>query len=264
MALFLSESDVEALLTMDLALDAVEAAHRAHGLGQAVDVPRQRTRLPTASLHILQGALPDDGVFGYKAYTASRAGVRFLVHLFDAQSGVLQAVIEADRLGMMRTGAAGGVAAKWLAREDATEVGVFGAGWQAQSQIEALTRVRRLRRIKVFSRDAAKRQAFCARVDRLFQDFDLLLSPTLPVAGVPVGLDAPAGHAADNPVSWVKYTYPFNLTGQPAASVPVGFTAAGLPVGLQMVARSGVEIDLFGVAAMLEAARPWAHRRPLP
>lgn len=164
MALFLSESDVEALLTMDLALDAVEAAHRAHGAGSAVDVPRQRTRLPTASLHILQGALPDDGVFGYKAYTASRAGVRFLVHLFDAQSGVLQAMIEADRLGMMRTGAAGGVAAKWLAREDAVEAGVFGAGWQAQSQIEALTRVRRLKRIKVFSRDAAKRQAFCTQM----------------------------------------------------------------------------------------------------
>lgn len=114
------------------------------------------------------------------------------------------------------------------------------------------------------ARRVLERQAFCARVDRLFQDFDLLLSPTLPVAGVPVGLNAPAGHAADNPVSWVKYTYPFNLTGQPAASVPVGFTAAGLPVGLQMVARSGAETDLFGVAAMLEAARPWAHRRPLP
>jgi len=164
MALFLSEADVAALLTMDIALEAVESAHRAHGLGSAIDVPRSRTRVPTASLHILQGALPDTGVFGYKAYTASRAGVRFLVHLFDAASGALQAVIEADRLGMMRTGAAGGIAAKWLAREDATEAGVFGAGWQAQGQIEALVRVRRLARIKVFSRDAAKREAFCAEM----------------------------------------------------------------------------------------------------
>lgn len=164
MALFLAEADVEALLTMDIALEAVERAHRAHGAGSAIDIPRQRTRVPTASLHVLQGALPDDGVFGYKAYTASRAGARFLVHLFDAASGALQAVIEADRLGMMRTGAAGGVAAKWLAREDATEAGVFGAGWQAQGQIEALARVRHLQRIKVFSRDAARRQAFCARM----------------------------------------------------------------------------------------------------
>jgi len=163
-ALFLSEADVEALLTMDMALEAVEAAHRAHGLGRAVDVPRQRTRTPTAALHILQGALLDEGVVGYKAYTSSRAGVRFLVHLFDAADGVPLAVVEADRLGMMRTGAAGGVAAKWLAREDATEVGLFGAGWQAQGQLEALARVRPLARVKVFSRDEAKRRAFCERM----------------------------------------------------------------------------------------------------
>lgn len=163
-ALFLTEAEVEALLTMDLALEAVEAAHRAHGLGRTVDVPRSRTRVPTSALHILQGALPDEGVVGYKAYTSSRAGVRFLVHLFDAADGAALAVIEADRLGMMRTGAAGGVAAKWLAREDAREVGLFGAGWQAQGQLEALARVRPLKRVKVFSRDEAKRRAFCERM----------------------------------------------------------------------------------------------------
>ena len=163
-ALFLTEADVGALLTMDVALEAVEAAHRAHGLGRAIDIPRARTRVPTAALHVLQGGLPDEGVFGYKAYTSSRAGVRFLVHLFDAASGAPLAVIEADRLGMMRTGAAGGVAAKWLAREDARVAGVFGAGWQAQGQLEALARVRRLERVKVFSRDEAKRRAFCERM----------------------------------------------------------------------------------------------------
>lgn len=162
-ALFLSEADVEALLTMDIALEAVEAAHRAHGLGRAIDVPRQRTRMPTAALHILQGALLDEGVFGYKAYRSSRAGTRFLVHLFDAEGAAL-AVIEANRLGMMRTGAAGGVAAKWLAREDASEVGLFGAGWQAQGQLEALAHVRPLQRLKVFSRDEAKRRGFCERM----------------------------------------------------------------------------------------------------
>lgn len=164
MALFLSEADVEKLLTMDVALEAVEAAHRAHGQGRAIDIPRQRTRIPTAALHILQGALLDEGVFGYKAYTTSRAGARFLVHLFDAASGALLAVIEADYLGMMRTGATGGLAAKWLAREDARVAGVFGAGWQAQSQVEALCRVRPIERIKVYARNAEKRQAFCARL----------------------------------------------------------------------------------------------------
>ncbi|MBI4983985.1 MAG: ornithine cyclodeaminase family protein [Rhodocyclales bacterium] len=164
MALFITEDEVKQLLTMDLALAAVESAHAAHAGGRAIDVPRQRTRIPTAALHILQGALLDEGVFGYKAYTTSRSGARFFVHLFDAATGILQAVIEADALGMMRTGAAGGVAAKWLARPDAEVAGVFGAGWQAQSQIEALCRVRPLRRVKVFSRDAEKRQAFCTRL----------------------------------------------------------------------------------------------------
>lgn len=171
MALFLTERDVEEMLTMDMALAAVEAAHHAHASGRAVDVPRNRTRIPTAALHILQGALLDDGVFGYKAYTTSRAGARFFVHLFEAATGALLAVIEADRLGMMRTGAAGGIAAKWLARADAAEAGVFGAGWQAGSQIEALCRVRPIKRVKVFSRDEQKRREFCeAQARRLGVD----------------------------------------------------------------------------------------------
>lgn len=168
MALFLSEADVRQLLTMDLALEAVEAAHRAHGTGRAVDIARQRTRVPTASLHILQGALLDEGVMGYKAYTVSREGARFLVHLFDSASGRLLAVIEADFLGMMRTGATGGLAARLLAREDAATVGVFGAGWQAQSQIEALCRVRPIRTVKVYSRDPERRRTATTDFSRRF------------------------------------------------------------------------------------------------
>lgn len=156
MALFLTESDVRQLLTMEMALEAVEAAHRAHALGRAIDIPRQRTRVPTASLHILQGALLDEGVIGYKAYTASKRGARFLVHLFDASEGRLLAVIEADFLGMMRTGAAGGIAAKHLARPEAAIVGMIGAGWQAQGQLAALCQVRALRQVKLFSRNPEK------------------------------------------------------------------------------------------------------------
>jgi ornithine cyclodeaminase len=164
MTLHLTEDDVQHLLTMDIALAGVEEAHRAHALGRAIDVPRQRTRVPTASLHILQGALLDRGVIGYKAYTASREGARFKVHLFDAVSGRPLAVIAADYLGMMRTGAAGGIAGKYLAREDIRTVCLFGAGWQAQSQLEALCRVRAVERIEVVARDADKLAQFCARM----------------------------------------------------------------------------------------------------
>ncbi len=166
MTLYLDESAVKQLLNIDVALAAVEAAHAAHARGEAIDVPRQRTRLPQATLHILQGALPGEGVFGYKAYTTSRAGNRFLVHLFDAADGAPLAVLEADALGMMRTGAANAVAAKYLARPEAAVVGIFGAGWQAQGQLEALCRVRPIRRVKVQSRNAARREAFCVDMSR--------------------------------------------------------------------------------------------------
>jgi ornithine cyclodeaminase len=168
MAQFLTEADVRQLLTMELALEAVESAHRTHALGRAIDIPRQRTRVPTASLHILQGALLDENVIGYKAYTASRDGIRFLVHLFDADSGKLQAVIEADFLGMMRTGATGGVAAKYLARPEAATVGLIGAGWQAQSQLEALCKVRPIRKVKLFSRNEEKRRLASADFSKRF------------------------------------------------------------------------------------------------
>ena len=105
MAIFLSENDVKQLLTVTMAIDAVESAHRDLANGLAQDTPRARTRLPQTVLHMLHGALLAQGVIGYKAYTTNRSGNRFLVHLFDSASGVLLAVIEADYLGMIRTGA---------------------------------------------------------------------------------------------------------------------------------------------------------------
>ena len=167
MALFLSEDDVKQVLTATMALEAVESAHRDLSLGQAQDTPRARTRLPQTVLHILQGALPAQGVLGYKAYTSNRSGNRFLVHLFDAATGSLLAVIEADYMGMIRTGAASGVAAKWLARPDAKVAGVFGAGWQAEGHVRAICAALPLERVKVFSRKADKLAAFCRRMSEV-------------------------------------------------------------------------------------------------
>jgi len=164
MALYLSEDDVKQVLTMDMALVGVESAHRDLALGRASDTPRARSRLPQTALHILQGALPDQGILGYKAYTSNRSGNRFLVHLFDAASGQLRAVVAADYLGMMRTGATSGVAARWLARPDSTIAGVFGAGWQAEGHIRAICATLPLARVKVFSRKADKLQDFCRRL----------------------------------------------------------------------------------------------------
>lgn len=164
MALFLTENDVKTVLTVEMAMAGVESAHRDLALGQAIDTPRARSRLPQTVLHILQGALPAQGVIGFKAYTSNRSGNRFLVHLFDAASGSLLAVIEADYLGMMRTGAASGVAAKWLARPDSTVAGLFGAGWQAEGHVRAICAALPLERVKVFSRRSERLAAFCTRL----------------------------------------------------------------------------------------------------
>jgi len=110
---------------------------------------------------------------------------------------------------------------------------------------------------KVFERYALREQ-----IRRFFLDYDILLCPTLPVAAFDVGLNHPPDLPERDMVSWVSYTYPFNLTGQPAASVPCGFTRDGLPVGLQIVGRTLGEADVFRAASAFEAARPWAHIKP--
>lgn len=184
MALFLNESEVHQLLTMPLAIEAVEEAHRELSSGRAIDIPRQRTRLPQTALHILQGALPGSDAIGYKAYTSNRSGVRFLVHLFSASAGTLRAVFEADYLGMMRTGAASGVATRWLARPDAEVLGLFGSGWQAEGHLEAIAAVRPLRRAKVYARNAERLDAFCKKMsERLQIDVVPAASPEETVRG---------------------------------------------------------------------------------
>jgi ornithine cyclodeaminase len=167
MALFLSENDVKAVLTADMALGAVASAHRDLSLGLAQDTPRARTRLPQTVLHILHGALPAQGVLGYKAYTSNRSGNRFYVHLFDADSGAHLAIVEADYLGMLRTGAASGVAAQALARPGARVAGVFGAGWQAEGHVRALCAALPLERVKVFARNRERLAEFCRRMGEM-------------------------------------------------------------------------------------------------
>lgn len=107
-----------------------------------------------------------------------------------------------------------------------------------------------------------RRYEFREHMRSLFSKYDLLASPTLPVPAFDVGLNVPPQIPKANIISWVAYTYPFNLTGYPAASVPAGFTAEGLPVGLQIAAGALRETSIFAAAAALEAARPWADKRP--
>jgi aspartyl-tRNA(Asn)/glutamyl-tRNA(Gln) amidotransferase subunit A len=106
--------------------------------------------------------------------------------------------------------------------------------------------------------------AYWDTVRPLFEKFDLLLTPTLSVAAFPVGRLNPEHwpqHVWDW-IGWASFSYPFNFTGQPAASVPAGFTPGGLPVGLQIVGRRFADLTVLQASAAFEAARPWAERRP--
>jgi ornithine cyclodeaminase/alanine dehydrogenase len=97
---------------------------------------------------------------GYKAYAASRKGAVFHVGLFDGKTGSLLALMQADYLGQVRTGAASAVATKLMARPDATEIGLIGSGKQARTQLEAICKVRRIRQISVYSPNEERRRRF--------------------------------------------------------------------------------------------------------
>lgn len=158
-AIYLSEEDVARLLDMPTAIAAVAEAFQHWAASRAENQPRRRVSGAGVMLHSMSAADDTLGFAGCKIYTTTRHGARFQFHLFSS-GGELLAVMSADRLGQIRTGAVSGVATQWLARPDAEIVGCFGTGWQAKSQLEAACAVRKIRRIDVYSRDANRRQQF--------------------------------------------------------------------------------------------------------
>jgi len=159
-AIYLTEDDVRELLDVETAIEAVEGAFRALAEEKAVNVPRSRARSPGITLHVMSAAAEYLGFVGWKTYTTTRAKARFHIGLSAIASGELVALIEADFLGQLRTGAASGVATQYMARPDAKTVGLFGAGKQARTQLKAMTAVRRIERAEVYSRNADRRHQF--------------------------------------------------------------------------------------------------------
>ena len=105
---------------------------------------------------------------------------------------------------------------------------------------------------------------YIAEIHALFESIDILLTPAVSVAAFPAERLLPdhwPDHAWDW-LSWAEFSYPFNFSGNPAASVPAGFTDAGLPVGLQIVGRRLADSTVLQVAAAFETARPWGGHRP--
>ncbi len=161
-ALYLTEENVNELLTVVDAIEALDTAFRRLADGEAAVQPRQRVRMPHGLLHVMPAGIQGGPSLGLKVYTTfAGAGARFFVMLFDANEGSLVAILQADRLGQIRTGAASGVATRYMAREDSRSLGLFGTGWQAQSQLLAMCAVRNIEHVRVYGREAERRRRFC-------------------------------------------------------------------------------------------------------
>jgi ornithine cyclodeaminase/alanine dehydrogenase-like protein (mu-crystallin family) len=168
--LLLTEEDVRGLLTMDLALEAVEQGLRKLALDEAMNTPRARVQTDHAMLHVMSASAKSLGYMGAKLYATSRKGAaRFLLPLFDGKTGALVCLMQADYLGQVRTGAASGIATRLMARPDAAEVGIYGSGKQACTQLQAVCRVRRIRRIQVYSPNEEHRRQFAAKMSEVCQ-----------------------------------------------------------------------------------------------
>ena len=162
MTLHISEADVRSLLTMPMTVDAVEAISRKQAGGEVIVHPRRRFELPGGRFfHYMAAADYSAGYLAMKQYTFVRGELRFLVPLYEIASGELVALIEAEYMGQLRTGAASGVATKVLARRDSRVVAVIGTGGQAKTQLEAIAVVRRLESVKAYGRNPKRCEAFC-------------------------------------------------------------------------------------------------------
>jgi ornithine cyclodeaminase/alanine dehydrogenase-like protein (mu-crystallin family) len=163
--LYLTEQDVTELLSPTEAVDAIEACFRRMAAGKVENRPRYRLGLERGALAVMAAADLALGYAGAKVYAGFREGARFVVLLFRADEPELVAVIEADKLGQLRTGAASGVAAKHLAREGASTLGVIGCGWQARSQVAAIrAAVPSIQSIVAYCRTEERLAEFCREV----------------------------------------------------------------------------------------------------
>ena len=163
MALFLSDEEVVQLLPMDECIDVLEEAFAHAGAGKVDNRPRNRIRMPGGFFHFMVASNEGHGVFGYKAYPSFAGGAKMIVMLYDYETGALLSCMEGGRLGQIRTGAASGLATKYMAKKDSATVAVIGSGFQARTQLEAVCAVRDIKEVKVFSRREERRTAFAER-----------------------------------------------------------------------------------------------------
>lgn len=213
MALFLTEKDVNSLLTVADAIGVMEGPIREQGQGLAVNKPRSIAKTSKASVSILPAAIPSLGAMGFKTYTVSTEGARFWLMLFDDR-GALLSIMESENVGRIRTAGATGIATKYMSRPDSKVAAILGTGFQAPAQLEAVCAVRPVERVLAWSRTPANVLAFCERMTKQL--------------GIPVEPADSARHAVQ------------------AADIVTTITSAKEPILMGDWLREGTHLNLVG------------------
>jgi alanine dehydrogenase len=164
MPLYLTEADVASLLEPADAIAAVTDCFARLARGEIDNRPRTRQKVEGGAFAVMSAVDHGDHLAGVKSYAWVPGGTPFVVCLFDLQLGELVAVIEADKLGQLRTGAASAVAANYLARDGKLSLGIIGCGWQAESQVECIREAVAVERVVAYCRTAENLQRFCDKV----------------------------------------------------------------------------------------------------
>lgn len=160
MTLYLSDMEVGRLLSTEIAIQCLDAAFKDQATGGAINLPRRRIPLRSGSYNTMSAAWLERDVVGEKSYVATRHGVGFFVLLYNTTRNGLIAMFEANSLGQIRTGAASGLASRYMARPDSETVGMIGTGYQAQSQLESVVTVLPIKSAKIYSRSLENREKF--------------------------------------------------------------------------------------------------------
>ena len=166
MTIFITDKEISQLLTMDNMIPAIETMFVQQSKNQASNLPREHIRGLESELAVMGGSLDYLNVFGVKTYTFSKMGYSFHILLYSAINGKLLAFIEANRLGQLRTGATTAVAVKHLTRNPSAKIGMIGTGFQAMTQLEAVSKVQEIQQVKVYSRNLENRLAFAHRASK--------------------------------------------------------------------------------------------------
>jgi len=220
MAILLRESDVEKLATMKMAIEAVEQAFGFQAEQKADVVARRgcRLNLDGGMLYTMSASLPTLGYAGLKSYI-NVGGVRQSAVLLYKCDGRLAAIIEAETLGRMRTGAASAVATKYMARENSSLLGIFGTGLQARSQIGAIREVHLIKTVFAYSRDAAKREKFCKEMTEILGiDINPAATPEEAVKGMDIVVTATTSKEPVFKAEWLSKGTHINAVGADSKS----------------------------------------------